>query len=185
MPLNFWRHSGEVLAAFCIPFGGGIPAGVILAEKTKLGIGVTLILYFISDIMLACFFEPLMLFFIRRTKDSEFTKRFIAQYKLTLERLGFHAGLSPSWYSLIVLSFGVDPMTGRVVAHAAGYGFFLGWAFAICGDMIFFALIMASTLWLNNVLGDGTIAALVAMAAMFAIPPLIRKLKSRLSRPKP
>lgn len=184
MPLNFWRHCGEVLAAFCIPFGSGIPAGVILADTYKLGWVVTSILYFISDILLACVFEPLMLLFIRYTKDSEFTKRFIEQYKMTLERLGFHAGLSPSWYSLVVLSFGVDPMTGRAVAHAAGYGFISGWAFAICGDMIFFALIMISTLWLNSLLGDGTIAALIVMAAMFAIPPLIRKLKS-LSSPKP
>ena len=177
MASNFWRSCGEVLTIFCIPFGGGIPAGVILAEKSRLAWYITAVLYFASDIILACVFEPLMLLFMHSTRNSEFTKRFIANYKATLARTGFNYGLSPSWFSLVIVSFGVDPMTGRAAARAAGHGFISGWAIAICGDMFFFALIMASTLLLNNILGDGTTAALVVMLGMFIIPPAIRKVR--------
>jgi hypothetical protein len=70
-------------------------------------------------------------------------------------------------------------MSGRVATHAAGYKFVTGWALAICGDMIFFSVIMASTLWLNNILGDGTWAAVIIMIAMIAVPALIRRLRRR------
>ncbi len=77
---------------------------------------------------------------------------------------------------LIMIAFGVDPMTGRAAALAQGHGFITGWAVAIAGDMIFFSLIMASTLWLNDYLGDGTWAAVIIMMLMLVIPPLIRRL---------
>jgi hypothetical protein len=181
MPNSFWQHCGEVLMIFCFPFGGGIPAGVILAEKYHFAWSLTALLYFISDVMLACAFEPLMLLFVHYTRNSEFTKRFLANYKAMLAKTGFNYGLSPSWFSLVIVSFGVDPMTGRAASRAAGYGFVTGWAIAICGDLIFFALIMASTLWLNNILGDGTTAALIVMAGMFVIPPALRKVRGFIS----
>jgi hypothetical protein len=40
-------------------------------------------------------------------------------------------------------------MTGRAAAKAAGHGFLPGWAIAITGDMIYFVVLMASTLWLQ------------------------------------
>jgi len=178
MPASFWKSCGEVLTVFLIPFGGGIPAGVILAKNHKLAWYVTSLLYFTSDVILACVFEPLMLLFIHFTKDSQFTKRFLAEYKKSLERTGFNYGLNPSWFSLVIISFGVDPMTGRAAARAAGHGFITGWLIAIAGDMIFFGLLMASTLWLNNFLGDGTTAAIIVMIAMFIIPSIIRKIRS-------
>ncbi len=177
MPSEFWKHCADVLFVYCIPFGGGIPAGVILADKYQLGWIVSMTLYFISDVVLACVFEPLMLLFIHFTKDSEFTKRFLASYKTALARTGFNYGLSPSWFSLVILSFGVDPMTGRAVARANGYGFIGGWTIAIAGDMIFFSILMVSTLWLNNILGDGTLAAVIVMIGMFVVPAILRKLR--------
>ena len=156
-----------------------------MAKNRELAWYVTGALYLVSDIILACVFEVLMLLFIRYTRNSAFTAKFIDQYKKSLERMGFHAGLSPSWYSLVMISFGVDPMTGRAVARAAGHGFIMGWFFAICGDMIFFALLMASTLWLNNILGDGTAAALIVLAGMFIIPMVIRRVKERFVKTAP
>jgi len=173
----------EVLTLFLIPIGGGIPAGVILAKTRGLEWALTACLYLISDIILACAFEPCMHLFIRLAKNSPFLTRWVAAYKVSLAKTGFKYGLAPSPLALIVLSFGVDPMTGRAAAQAAGHGFIAGWTLAICGDMIFFALIMGSTLWLNNVLGDGTWAALIVMGAMIVVPMLIDRFKRWRNQP--
>ena len=50
-----------VLSLFLIPVGGGIPAGVLLAKKIGLRWPLTAALYFVSDVILAFAFEPVML----------------------------------------------------------------------------------------------------------------------------
>jgi hypothetical protein len=175
MTPHFLSSAGEVLSLFLIPVGGGIPAGVILAKNRGLVWPVTTILYLISDIILACIFEPLMLWFIKAMKHSKFLQNWAAAHKQTLEKLGHKQSLKPGPFALVMVSLGVDPMTGRVAARAAGHGFITGWAIAICGDMIFFAIIMISTLWLDSILGDGTLTAVIIMVAMIVVPMLFRK----------
>lgn len=68
-------------------------------------------------------------------------------------------------------------MTGRAATIAAGYGFVFGWLFAIIGDMFYFAVIMISTLWLSDVMGDGTWATFIIFALMLGVPALIRKIR--------
>jgi hypothetical protein len=74
-------------------------------------------------------------------------------------------------------------MTGRAVAMAAGHHFVSGWAIAILGDMVFFTLIMVSTIWLNNLIGDGTTTAIIIMVVMMFGPGLVRKLKESRNKP--
>lgn len=172
------KQMWEVLMLFLIPVGGGIPAGVLLAQHYAITWPVTTILYFISDLILACAFEPVMLLFLKAAKHSQFLTRWAESYKASLAKTGFKYGMSAGPFALVMISFGVDPMTGRAAARAAGHGFISGWAIAICGDMFFFALIMASTLWLNSLLGDGTWTAVIIMLAMIFVPPLIRRLRN-------
>src|SRR5712671_1123593 len=47
-----------VLLLFLIPIGGGIPAGVLMAHARGISWPVMLALYFASDVILACCFEP-------------------------------------------------------------------------------------------------------------------------------
>ena len=171
------KSSLEVLSLFLIPIGGGIPAGILLAKTRGLEWPLMTLLYFISDLNLACVFEPLMLWFIKASKKSKFLTDWSEAHKETVRRMGFKYGLNPTPFSLVMISLGVDPMTGRAAARAAGHGFFSGWAIAITGDMIFFLIIMVSTLWLNSVLGDGTWTAVIIMATMFLVPMLIQKWK--------
>lgn len=178
LPDRLLASSAEVFTLFVIPIGGGIPAGVILAKNRGLEWPITAFLYFLSDILLAFTFEPLMHGFIKIAKKSSRLSRFAEAYKESMAKTGFKYGMTTGPFALIAISFGVDPMTGRVATRAAGHGFISGWALAICGDMIFFALIMASTLWLNNILGDGTLAAIIVIVAMILIPILIRRLKA-------
>jgi len=50
----------SVLKLFLIPVGGGIPAGVMLAQAKGVVWPVTTLLYLVSDIILAFLFEPVL-----------------------------------------------------------------------------------------------------------------------------
>ena len=49
-----------VLLLFLLPVGGGIPAGVLLAHSRGLAWPLTAGLYFMSDVLLALAFEPIL-----------------------------------------------------------------------------------------------------------------------------
>jgi hypothetical protein len=170
----------EVFVLFSIPVGGGIPAGVLLARTRGLSWAIMLALYFVSDVALACVFEPLVLLFTWAGKRYEFLARFNQTLKKSMTKTTAKYGIRPNPFSLVAIAFGVDPMTGRTAAFAAGHGFFSGWTLAILGDMLFFAVIMVSTLLLNNILGDGTWTAVIIMVAMMVVPGLIRRARERL-----
>ena len=175
---NLW----SVLVIFLIPFGGGIPAGVLLAQSKGLPWQIMMLLYFISDVILACAFEPIMLLCIKYGKRYAFFQRFSEVMKLTIQKTIDHFGKSSSVFVLIMIAFGVDPMTGRAVAVAAGHGFVVGWMIAIAGDMIYFTLLMVSTLWLKSVIGDGTWTILIILAFMMVLPNLFRKIQLKFQK---
>src|SRR6185503_12039372 len=60
LPSN-WPHGvlGTFLL-FLVPIGGGIPAGVLMARHWGVSIPVMTFLYFVSDMVLACVFEPML-----------------------------------------------------------------------------------------------------------------------------
>lgn len=176
---TFYSQAWDVLVFFLIPIGGGIPAGVVLAAKYGLSIPVMYVLYFISDVALACAFEPLMLLFIKHSKTSPRLQRVRAVLIEATKHSRERFGLTPGPFALVMITFGTDPMTGRSIAKFFGHGFFTGWVLTIAGDMIFFSVIMASTLFLNSVLGDGTLACIIIMVLMIGIPALIRKVREK------
>ena len=45
---------------FCVPIGGGIPAGVLMARAANVSPPVMMALYFVSDLVLAVTFEPVL-----------------------------------------------------------------------------------------------------------------------------
>lgn len=169
----------KVLMLFLVPIGGGIPAGVILARSYHFAWQMMMLLYFISDVILALAFEPILMLFIAAGKRIPFLARLSMAMKLMIQKTTEHYGNSTGPFALIMIAFGVDPMTGRAVAVAAGHGFITGWMIAIAGDMIYFSLIMVSTLWLNNILGDGSTTTLIILGLMFIAPIIIQKFKNR------
>jgi uncharacterized membrane protein len=175
--LKFISNAWEVFVLFSIPIGGGIPAGVVLAKTRGINWQTMLILYFISDIALACVFEPFVLLITFAGKHYPGVARFNAAEKKSTHKTISKYGIKPGPITLVTIAFGVDPMTGRTAALTAGHGFITGWALAILGDMLFFTLLMGSTLWLNNILGDGTWTAIIIMVAMMVIPGLIRRFR--------
>jgi hypothetical protein len=137
------------------------------------------IVYFFSDILLAIFFEPMMRVFIWLSQHFKALAYIRDTFRESNRRTMKLYGGKPSPLILVAIAFGVDPMTGRAVALAAGHGFIAGWVIAIIGDMFFFAVVAVSTIKLNNVLGDGTWTAVIIMLGMLIVPALIRRFQKK------
>jgi hypothetical protein len=167
----------DIFLLFSVPIGGGMPAGVLLAKSRGMGWLAMTILYFISDVVLALWFEPLIRLIAMASKHFQFLAKMREVFKKSTDMTIARYGAKPGPIALVGIAFGVDPMTGRTAALAAGHHFILGWVFAILGDMLFFGVIAISTLCLNNILGDGTWTAIIIMALMLGIPPLIRRFR--------
>jgi hypothetical protein len=174
-------NMADVLKLFVIPVGGGIPAGVLLARDHGLAWPLTAGLYLVSDLLLAVAFEPVLRLLELLGGKVLFLARFGAAMKTVTTRSVAHFGGSGAGpLALVMIAFGVDPMTGRATALAAGHGFLAGWAFAIAGDMLYFAVIALTTLQLNSYFKDPNTTVLIVLAAMFLLPVLVRSCRSRL-----
>lgn len=170
-----------VLKLFLIPVGGGIPAGVLLARSSGLAWPVTAALYLVSDLILAVVTEPVLRLLAALAGRIPLLARFSAAMKTTTARSVAHFGGSGAGpVMLVMIAFGVDPMTGRASALAAGHGFVAGWAFAIAGDMLYFAVIAISALRLNSYFHDPNTTVLIVLGGMLVVPMLVRFCRSRL-----
>ena len=169
----------SVLKLFLLPVGGGIPAGVLLAQAKGVAWPVTAALYLVSDIVLAVAFEPILRLLAWFAGKVPFLARFSAALKSVTARSATHfGGTGAGPLALIMVAFGVDPMTGRAAALAAGHGFLAGWAFAIAGDMLYFAVIALTTLRLNRYFRDPNTTMLIVLGAMLIVPIVVRQFRS-------
>ena len=169
----------SVLKLFLLPVGGGIPAGVLLAQAKGVAWPVTAGLYLVSDIVLAITFEPVLRLLAWVAGKVPFLARLSAAMKAVSVRSAAHfTGTGAGPLALIMIAFGVDPMTGRTAALAAGHGFLAGWAFAIAGDMLYFAVIALTTLRLNSYVRDPNTTMWIVLAAMLIVPAVMRRFRS-------
>ena len=173
----------SVLKLFLIPVGGGIPAGVMLAQAKGVAWPYSALLYLVSDIILAFLFEPVLRLLAVICSKISFLARVAAAMKALSARSVHHmSGTGAGPIGLIMISFGVDPMTGRASALAAGHGFLMGWVFAIAGDMLYFGVIAICTLKLNTVINDPNTTMLIILATMFSVPTVIKLVRTRILR---
>lgn len=168
-----------VLLLFLIPVGGGIPAGVLLARTNGLPWPVTTGLYFLSDVILAVLFEPVLRILAAISRRVTVLARFSAAMSRSMERAAAHyGGTGAGPFMLIMIAFGVDPMTGRAAAYVAGHGVIAGWAIAIAGDMLYFGVIAFMTLQLNTVVENQSVTMLIVLGVMIVAPIIVRRLKN-------
>lgn len=167
-----------VLLLFLIPVGGGIPAGVLLAREKGLAWPVAAGLYFVSDIILALVFEPVLRVLVMIGRRIPLVARVSAAMQRSLAMTAAHyGGTAAGPFALILIAFGVDPMTGRAAALAAGHGFIGGWAVAIAGDMLYYGVIAFTTLQLNAYFKDPNTAMWIVLAGMILIPLIVRRFR--------
>jgi len=170
-----WPHGWwGVLLLFCIPGGMGIPPGVLLGNHGGLGPIALSVLYFASDIVLACVFEPLLVTLATLARRLPFLKRATTAVFAAATRT-MPTGSKSAPLGIALTAFGAGLPFGRALAAAAGFGLVRSWLFTIAGDMAYFALGMASTLWFDNLLGDSRMAAFAGLVVMFVVPAIIRR----------
>jgi hypothetical protein len=146
-----------VLLLFLVPFGAAVPAGVLLSKSHGIGWPLMTFLYFISDVVLALYFEPMLRLVIAVGRRFPLLARVTESLRRTSARTAaYFGGATAGPITLILIAFGVDPMTGRTAAAAAGHGFVSGWALAITGDMFSFLVVAAATLKVSHVLGGNS-----------------------------
>jgi hypothetical protein len=168
-----------VFLLFLLPVGGGIPAGVLLARAKGLAWPTTAGLYFVSDVILALAFEPILRLLVAWGRRVPFLARLTAAMRAAMDRTADrYGGPGTGPVALILVAFGVDPMTGRASALAAGHGFLTGWTLAILGDMLYYAVIALATLRLSTHFRDPNTTVLVVLGAMLLLPILVRRWRS-------
>jgi len=173
-----------VFLIFVLPTVVGIPLGVIMARDAALSPLVTAGLYFASDLVLAVTAEPMLALLRWVGRRVPFLDRLGSRLARLTETTGLQEGGVRGPLGLILVSFTVNPLAGRAAAAAAGHGFFSGWALAIIGDMIYFALIMVSTLWISSIFGNDRLAIGIVLIVAFLAPILLRRLRRRPAQSK-
>jgi hypothetical protein len=172
-----------VFMLFMLPVGGGIPFGVLMARDAGISPLVTVGLYFVSDVLLAFVTEP----FVSLLRWLSARVPVLARAGKILGRLTGTAGLQDDGVrgplGLILVAFSISPTTGRAAAAAAGHGFVPGWTFAIIGDMLYFGLLMASTLWVSSLFGDERLTIGAVLIGTWVLPLAIRRLRRRKPQP--
>lgn len=167
-----------VFLLFLLPIGGGIPAGVLLARAKGIPWPVTALLYLLSDVLLALAFEPLLRLAVTAGRRVPFLARFGTAWKAAQARTAsWFQGTGAGPISLVLISFGADPMTGRTSALAAGHGFLAGWAFAIAGDGLYYGAVALSTLRLNATIKNPATTVWIILGGMLALPFLVRAVR--------
>jgi hypothetical protein len=160
---------------FLIPIGGGIPAGVLMARDAGAPLPLIALLYFVSDVIQALTTEPMLQFALFVGRWIPLLRRLGERIARFTQRTALGDGSKRGPFSLMMLSFSVSPLTSRTAAVAAGHGSIAGWGFAIAGDMLYFGVLMLSTLWVSSVIGDERLTVLIVLVVTLVLPSLIRR----------
>ena len=160
---------------FMFPVGGGIPTGVLRARDVGVPAPLIMLMYLASDVIAALINEPVLRFARFLGRQIPILGRLGQWFTRLTMRTGLQGDGPRGPLGLVLVSFTVSLMAGRAAAAAAGHGFLRGWSLAIAGDMLYFLLLMTSTLVLSSVLGDERMTVGIVLVAMFVLPSILRR----------
>jgi len=166
-----------VFLVFVTQIGAGIPLGVLMARNAGIPPVAMAGLYLASDVVLAVTMEPILALLRWLGRRVEFLGRLGNRLSRFSGAAGLQGGGVRGPLGLILFSFSVSPTAGRAASEAAGHGFVSGWTLAIIGDMAYFALVMASTLWVSSLFGDDRLTIGAVLLATWLVPMLIRRVR--------
>jgi hypothetical protein len=132
-------------------------------------------MYFVSDIFMAVTHEPFFWLLGWLASVSPPIGKVRDFFRKASNQAGLQEEGGRGPLGLILFSFTVDPISGRGAAAAAGHGFCAGWALAVAGDMIYFAVLMAATLWLSGMFGDERTTVGVVLLSVWGLSWWIRR----------
>jgi len=167
-----------VLALFFAPVGPGVPAGVLLARHVPLNPAFTFGLYALSDVLAAIVCHPVFVLFGRHGRKLG-PIRSLGRRVQSLAMLGVPpaapGAATPALSRIATVGFGVDVYTAGLLATGLPVSPPLGWASAVAGDLVWFALLLGASVAAASVADDDRVVAVVIVVAMIAIPRLARR----------
>jgi hypothetical protein len=176
--------TGLVFALFWAPVGPGIPAGVLLAHHLRIAPAVTFGLYALSDTLAMLLLNPVYSF-LRTHGRRNPTVLKIGRRMLAVAMIGtrrptadeVRAGrLAPALFRIATVGFGVDIYTAGALATGLPIPRLPGWAAAMAGDLVWFALLLGSSIAAAQVFDDERLIAVVVLAVTLLGPSIARRI---------
>jgi hypothetical protein len=165
-----------VLLVFATQIGAGIPLGVLLARDAGLSPLLTAGLYLVSDVFLAVVTEPVLMLLRWLSPRVPLLQSLGNRLSRVSGATGLSQGRVRGPLGLILFSFVFAPAPSRAASEAAGHGVFSGWGLAIIGDMLYFGVIMASTLLVISLFGDSRTAIAPIIVVAWLLPLVLQRL---------
>ena len=184
-----------VFALFWAPVGPGIPAGVLLARHAGINPALTLGLYALSDVLGACLCHP-WFGFLRRVGSRVPLLRALGQRLLKFALLGARPprvedlqhgarGVFPALFRIGTIGFGLDVYHAGLVVAGLPVPRVAGWFAAIAGDLVWFALLLGTSMATATVTSDDRVIAVVMLGVMIVVPQLAKRCLPALRDPIP
>jgi len=173
-----------VFLLFWAPVGPGIPAGVLLAQHLRLPPPTTLGLYALSDALAALLLNPLYTW-LRTHGRRHPTVRKIGSRVLKIAMIGVRrpspddlrdGRLAPALFRIATVGFGVDIYTAGAIASGLPIPRLPGWAAALVGDLLWFSILLASSVAASRIFDDDRAVAVVVIVVTLVVPPLARRI---------
>jgi len=173
-----------VFLLFWAPVGPGIPAGVLLAQHLRMPPPLTFSLYATSDVLAALLLNPFYNW-LRTSGRRIPAVRTIGQRLMRVVMLGVrrpsaedvHAGrLAPVLLRIGTVGFGVDIYTAGALASGLPIPRLRGWAAALVGDLMWFAMLLGTSIVAAQLIDDERIVMGIVIVVSFAGPALLRRI---------
>jgi hypothetical protein len=181
-----------VFALFWAPVGPGIPAGVLLARHIPLNPAFTFGLYAASDVLAAFVCNPIFAG-LRRLARRVPAVRSAGQRVMRFAMLGTPAVRDATGqparkgpaalFRVATIGFGVDVYTAGAVATGLDVPRVLRWACAIAGDLLWFGILLGTSILAASIADDDRVIGGVVLVAMLVIPSLARRVFPALRAP--
>jgi hypothetical protein len=182
-----------VFALFWAPVGPGIPAGVLLAQRVGLHPAITFGLYTISDLIGACVCHPLYAL-ARRHGSRVPILRALGRGMMKVALFGTRApraedlqagtrGTLPVLFRIGTVGFGADLYTAGMLISGLPVPRLAGWTAALIGDLIWFAMLLATSIATAQVTDRSGVQLVVMIAVMIIVPWLARRYVPALREP--
>ncbi len=174
-----------VFALFWAPVGPGIPAGVLLARHAGINPLLTMGLYTATDVLGALVCHPWYAF-LKNVAGRVRILRAIGNKLVRFAMLGTRMpraedlqhgskGVIPTLFRIGTIGFGLDVYHAGMVVAGLPVPRIAGWMAAILGDLVWFTLLLVTSMVTATVTSDDRVIAIVMVVVMIVVPQIAKR----------